>query len=68
MISTRIWDALDSWADRLGVKLGLVAGEEESRRLAAIDLDIKATDTNVTEFTRRRNRQDVLGASKAAAA
>lgn len=68
MVATRIWDALDALADKLGVKLGLLPDEDECRRLDAIDFDIKATDTNVSEFTRRRNQQDILGASKAAAA
>lgn len=59
-----IWRALDAWAD----KLGLVADDETSRRLDAIDRDIKRGDDNVTEFTRLRNQQDFLGASKAVAA
>ncbi|MGV0109801.1 hypothetical protein [Arthrobacter sp. CP30] len=63
-----IWNALDAWADKLGVKLGLLCNEEECRKLDADDRDAKSRDENVTEFTRLRNQQDLLGAAKAAAA
>ncbi|MDN4611919.1 hypothetical protein [Arthrobacter burdickii] len=59
-----VWKALEGWAE----KLGLVADDATSKRLDVADLNIKASDTNVSEFTRRRNHQDVLGAAKVAAA
>jgi hypothetical protein len=60
----KVWKALDEWA----TKLGILEDVDSSQRLDVTDLDIKKRDDNVTEFTRRRNQQDILGAAKLAAA
>lgn len=62
-----VWNALDEWA----VKLGLLANEEDGQRYAAIDLDAKVLAQHtrvVSEFTARRNRIDIMSASRAAVA